>query len=80
MCRRRNAKDIHLQVKRKRKEKGFKNVQSTPDNSKLALTHTEMDFPVFLLDFRQTLERLSMTFTANGKNETVAVRLRLSVQ
>jgi len=30
--------------------------------------------------FYQTQERLSMTFTANGKNETFAVSLQLCVQ
>ena len=34
--------------------KSFKNIKSTPDNSKLALTQTKMDFPIFPLDFRQT--------------------------
>ena len=29
---------------------------------------------------RATLERLSMTFTTNGKNETFAICLQLSVQ
>ena len=33
-----------------------------------------------MVSLEQKIEGLSMTFTANGKNETFAVRFQLSVQ